>query len=106
VRNSVQHVGSTVEIDIHLNVEDGNLHLDFVDNGPGFDENVKARIFQKGESDVGKGFGLYLSKKIIEIYQGRISLLDQSVYGKGAAIRIILPFAEEVTRVTPQGKTV
>ncbi|MBN2230080.1 MAG: HAMP domain-containing histidine kinase [Candidatus Thorarchaeota archaeon] len=94
IRNAFQHVSPDVEINIHLNTENENVILDFVDNGHGIDSDIAANLFQKGVSKAGSGFGLYLCRKIIETYQGKIFLLPREVYNKGAAIRIELPFVK------------
>ncbi len=91
VRNSIQHVGPEVEINIYVTWEPDTITIDFVDNGPGIEVKVASDIFQRSISRTEGGWGLYLCKKIVEGYKGRISLLDQSLYGNGTAIRIELP---------------
>ena len=95
VRNTVQHVGPDAEIKIYLSAEKDRIVIDFVDNGPGIDSALRGDIFQKSISGVESGFGLYLSRKIIEAYEGNISLLDNDVYNQGTAIRIELPRIQE-----------
>lgn len=103
IRNAVQHVGPSVEVTIYLAAREDKVILDFVDNGPGIDKDLVEKLFQKGVSKTGGGFGLYLCRKIIEIYDGSIDLLPNDVYKKGTAIRIELPrFKEEVR---PKGHT-
>jgi two-component system sensor histidine kinase KdpD len=103
IRNAVQHVGPNVEVTIYLVAKEDRVVLDFVDNGPGIDDDLIENLFQKGVSTTGGGFGLYLCRKIIEIYDGSIGLLPNDVYKKGTAIRIELPrFKEEVR---PKGHT-
>ena len=62
------------------------------DNGPGIDEKIRPRIFNKGVTTKGegKGLGLYLSKRIVESYGGTIELLESKV-GTGAAFLISVP---------------
>jgi len=103
IRNAVQHVGPNVEVDIHMAAKEDKVVLDFVDNGPGIDKDLRENLFQKGVSKIGGGFGLYLCKKIIEIHEGSINLLDTDVYNKGTAIRIELPRLQEEKR--PRGHT-
>ncbi|MHA1493444.1 MAG: sensor histidine kinase [Candidatus Thorarchaeota archaeon] len=91
IRNAVQHVGPNVEVDIHMAAKDEKVVIDFVDNGPGIDKELVGTLFQKGDSKIGGGFGLYLCKKIIESYGGTIDLLSEEIYKKGTAIRIELP---------------
>ncbi|MGY5860021.1 MAG: ATP-binding protein [Candidatus Thorarchaeota archaeon] len=101
IRNAVQHVGPNVEVTIYMAAKKDKVVLDFVDNGPGIDKDLVEKLFQKGVSKTGGGFGLYLCRKIIEVYDGSIDLLPNDVYNKGTAIRIELPRFEE--GVIPKG---
>ncbi|MGY5870772.1 MAG: GAF domain-containing sensor histidine kinase [Candidatus Thorarchaeota archaeon] len=103
IRNAVQHVGPNVEIDIHMAAREEKVILDFVDNGHGIDKDQIENLFQKGVSKTGGGFGLYLCKKIIEVYEGTINLLSNDVYNKGSAIRIELPRIKKEKK--PRGHT-
>jgi len=94
-RNAIQHSGQDVTIDIYVRTMDNSAVIDFVDDGPGIDLDIASRLFQKGASKTGGGFGLYLCRKIVETYQGRINLLPTIEYGKGAAFRIELPLVKE-----------
>ncbi|MFW9844184.1 MAG: ATP-binding protein [Candidatus Thorarchaeota archaeon] len=101
IRNATQHVGPEAEIDIYMNANEDAITIDFVDNGSGIDESIAANLFQKRVSKNGGGFGLYLCKKIIQIYEGNISLLSNDIYNKGTAMRIELP--RIVEEVKPRG---
>jgi len=103
VRNTVQHVGPNAEIDIYLSAKKDRIVIDFVDNGPGIHPSLKGKLFQKGVSETQGGFGLYLCRKIIEVYEGNISLLNNDVYKKGTAFRIELPRIQE--EVLPKDHT-
>ncbi|TFH10227.1 MAG: HAMP domain-containing histidine kinase [Candidatus Thorarchaeota archaeon] len=103
IRNAVQHVAPNVQVDIHMAAREEKVVIDFVDNGSGIDRTIIENLFQKGVSKTSGGFGLYICKKIIEIYEGRIKLLDTDVYNKGTAIRIELPRIQEEKR--PRGHT-
>ena len=103
IRNAVQHVGPNVEIDIHMAAREEKVILDFVDNGHGIDKDQIENLFQKGVSKTGGGCGLYLCKKIIEVYEGTINLLSNDVYNKGSAIRIELPRIKKEKK--PRGHT-
>jgi len=103
VRNTVQHVGPNAEIEIYLSAKKDRIVIDFVDNGPGIDASIKGNLFQKGVSATKGGFGLYLCRKIIKVYEGSISLLDDDIYDKGTAFRIELPRIHEM--VMPRDHT-
>jgi signal transduction histidine kinase len=72
---------------------DGRVRLEFHDDGPGIDEEVKSRIFDPFFSTkpvgVGTGLGLSLSHGIIERHGGQISV--DSTPGQGTTFVIDLP---------------
>lgn len=69
------------------------LHLEFSDNGIGFDDKYGAevfKLFQRLHSDKkGTGIGLALVKKIIDNHQGSIEV--HSEVNRGTTFNIILP---------------
>ena len=84
--------------DIRTNVdfpEKMYLHIQISDNGIGFDEEFKERIFDvfqrlNTESEfTGTGIGLAIVKKIVDNHKGIITA--DSEKGKGAAFNIYLP---------------
>ena len=96
IRNSIQHVGPDVHIEIHLSTDANIARVDFVDNGPGIDQELSEKLFQKGISQDGRGFGLYLCRRIVDSYGGAIRHLPHdSTYPSGTAIRIELPRFEQ-----------
>lgn len=74
--------------------------LSIVDNGIGFDEQFKSRIFdlfqRLNSKDMyeGTGIGLAIIKKIVEKHQGLITA--ESKAGEGASFHIILPEQQEI----------
>jgi light-regulated signal transduction histidine kinase (bacteriophytochrome) len=86
-----------IRISGSMNCIDGINYVTLIvsDNGIGFDDEYRARIFQtftrlnpKTEYD-GTGLGLSLAKKIIERHYGTIEASGQK--GKGAEFRITIP---------------
>jgi two-component system, OmpR family, sensor histidine kinase VicK len=62
------------------------------DGGPGIDPSVMPRLFTKfaSKSEKGTGLGLFISKSIIEAYDGKI-WAENNVDGKGATFAFTLP---------------
>ncbi len=89
-RNSSQHAGSNVQVDITLQRIDDVVQVDFIDNGPGIDHSIEVRLFQRGTTNGGRGQGLYLCKQIAKAYNGDIQLLPTK---SGTGFRVTLPVA-------------
>ncbi len=71
------------------------------DNGPGFPEQLMARVFEPYVTTRSKGTGLGLAivKKIVEEHNGTIAIGNPP--GGGAAVEIILPRASAPASVQP-----
>ncbi len=89
-RNAYIYSNKRVEVEVIIDVGPSSVVIDVCDNGPGIHEDVIDRIFEKGASTSGGGYGLHLSRKVIEGYDGTMELLS-SENGNGASFRIILP---------------
>jgi len=82
--------------DTFLAVEGNRVKLKFSDEGIGIDKNEQDQVFQpfyrasNARNISGHGLGLSLTKKIIEIHKGEISI--KSVLTKGTVISISFPF--------------
>lgn len=66
--------------------------IDFIDNGPGFDNSIKAAMFQPFRTTKpgkGSGLGLNISYNIITNYGGTITLDDS--YREGAHLIVKIP---------------
>ncbi len=88
LRNSAEYTEGDVEVVIEVNQDGGNIQTIFSDNGPGIPKEIRPSLFEKGASTTGSGFGLYLSKRVVEGYGGSIELIEK---GQGTAYRILLP---------------
>lgn len=88
-RNAAIHGGGTVNMRVQVQMKDDSLIIDFIDDGKGIAEDIQASLFKKGASTQGRGLGLYLSKRVIEEYNGTIDYNDRK--GEGACFRIVLP---------------
>ncbi len=88
-RNVVEHAGSESKVIINVLIENNQAIIEFSDDGPGIDKSIISKLFQKGISTTGGGYGLYLSKKIIEAYEGEIEVVNKDM--SGTTFRIVLP---------------
>jgi PAS domain S-box-containing protein len=78
------------------------LCFEVADDGPGMDEETRARIFDPFFSTKGKrgrGLGLASVIGIVRAHQGALQV--DSAPGEGARIRIWFPLAQEVARAKP-----
>jgi nitrogen-specific signal transduction histidine kinase len=75
-------------------IADGNhqVIVSIKDEGPGIDPSVMPRLFTKfaSKSEKGTGLGLFISKSIIEAYDGKI-WAENNIDGKGATFTFTLP---------------
>ncbi|TFH05771.1 MAG: PAS domain S-box protein [Candidatus Thorarchaeota archaeon] len=88
-RNVVEHAGPESKVIINVRIENNQAVIEFSDDGPGIDKTIIEKLFQKGISTTGGGYGLYLSKKIIEAYDGTIDIIHKDK--EGTTFRIVLP---------------
>ncbi|HUC95831.1 MAG TPA: ATP-binding protein [Candidatus Saccharimonadia bacterium] len=94
--NAIKYT-ETGKITIGLGGSDTDVHFYVQDTGPGIPEDSISHLFEKfyrvDNSAVrtigGTGLGLYISKKIIELYNGKIWV--ESQVGKGSTFHITIP---------------
>jgi two-component system cell cycle sensor histidine kinase/response regulator CckA len=92
-RNAAEFSANGVRVEIRVSQENDMIRIEIVDDGPGVAEEIKPKLFTKGTSTTGGGYGLYLTRKVIEGYGGSIELMD-SQNQKGASFLIRLPAKE------------
>ena len=88
LRNSAEYAEGDVVVIIEVTQDGENIQTIISDNGPGIPEEIRRSLFERGVSTTGSGFGLYLSKRVVEGYGGSIELITKD---KGTAYRILLP---------------
>ncbi len=89
-------------VDISLQPGTGRLRIVFKDNGIGFDNREKTKIFKKfyqiGRSEdmsaKGSGIGLYLAQNIARIHKGKLKAFSPGP-GMGAVFTLSLPLHKE-----------
>jgi len=108
VQNSLQAVPSAGDLHVTLvlgiadrSAEGDSIRLIYGDNGPGIEEQYKARIFEEFFSHrpgrvSGTGLGLAFVRRVVETHGG--SIAEEGEYGKGARFVIRLPRRYELRR--------
>ncbi len=103
--NAIKHSDAAKSLAINLNIsetiEDGTkyYHIAIEDNGPGIDDAVKARLFQRfsrGKTKAkGSGLGLYLVKTLVDSFHGTIRVEDRvpGDHTQGTRFVVTLPAA-------------
>jgi len=72
--------------------DSNDIIVSIKDEGPGIDPSMIPRLFTKfaSKSEKGTGLGLFISKSIIEAYDGKI-WAENNTDGKGATFTFTLP---------------
>ena len=91
IDNTRKYGKKTTEIRVHCRKEESDqLSLIYEDDGVGIDSENKTKLFSQGFSTGGStGFGLFLTKKMIDVYGWEIQ--ENGEYGKGAKFTITIP---------------
>jgi signal transduction histidine kinase len=93
--SNAKKYGQAKPISVRVHKAGSQVLLDVRDQGIGISTEDHDRIFERFERAVsanevsGMGLGLYISKKIIEAHQGKISVTSE--IGKGSIFTISLP---------------
>ena len=96
VENALTHGGGRVAISLAA-VDDAasGVELCVDDEGPGFPEAVRGRVFNKfwhSGTSGGSGLGLYIVRGVVEALHGSVTIQDAP--SGGARVRLWLPVAE------------
>ncbi|MFW6197021.1 MAG: sensor histidine kinase, partial [Thermoplasmatota archaeon] len=83
LENSINHSeGNLIRIEIEEHDDEVTIHVE--DDGRGIEEDMVDKLFDRGFKDKnssGLGIGMYLVKKIVENYDGRIKIMDSEMSG-------------------------
>jgi len=88
IDNSLKYAERAGQIKVYYEEKDGHLKLIYVDDGVGIPRNIKANLFQEG-CGKGTGYGLYLIKRICEVYGWTIQ--EAGAEGKGVQFILTIP---------------
>ena len=90
ISNAVRH-GKTEKVDIWLSEFEDECEIRIIDYGTGISSEIKSQIFKEnfrfGES-AGSGLGLYIVKKVVERYGGKVWIEDTKPHGATFVIRL------------------
>ena len=90
----MSHKGGYLKLNVFKNKN--FIHIEVKDTGEGMDESIRNNIFDPffttKEPGKGTGLGLSVSQRIVQIFNGNISV--ESEPGKGTIFRIIFPGAK------------
>ncbi len=103
--NAVKYTPQGGTVAVRGLVEDNQIVIEVSDTGVGIPTESLSRVFDRfyrvdksrSRELGGTGLGLSISKAIIERHHGRIEV--QSAVGQGSTFRVVLPLADEATRV-------
>lgn len=90
LRNSIDAIDDSGEINVNLKTENGNLWVSISDTGAGISEEISQNIFDPffSTKSTGTGLGLSLTKQIIEEHQGNITCEGKADKGTNFSIKI------------------
>lgn len=90
IHNALTHGGDGVKVKVET-FSDGKYGIIRIsDNGKGVPDNLKNKIFEEGfTTGEGTGLGLYIAKRIVDSYGGKIEVKDNKP--KGAVFEIKIP---------------
>ena len=98
--NELKHLKPGCNVRIHLRTENDAGLIVVEDDGPGFPEEVAARMFEKyakGHNSTGKGLGLAFVEAVVRAHDGSIDAVN--LPGKGIRLTIGLPLAKREAAV-------
>jgi signal transduction histidine kinase len=87
--------GGGKPVRIRLTASETTARVDVIDQGPGIDETLQARIFLPYERGAGNGvpsglgLGLYISRQLAEAHRGTLTVASRP--GEGSVFTLVLP---------------
>jgi len=97
ITNAVKHHDRTTgHIGVEVCDEDGFCRVAVTDDGPGFAEHAKERVFRLFQTTgsarrSGLGLGLALAKRLVEVHGGRMELVSPLLDQRGSSFRLWWP---------------
>lgn len=101
VGNAIKYTNEGGQVNVSINVQDGQIILEIKDTGPGIPKSEQTKIFDKfyratnvPDGSQGTGLGLAIVKSIVESQHGRIWV--ESTLGEGSLFFVVLPLHEQI----------
>lgn len=96
VENAIKYSGEETTVKVELHEDNQNVYLQVTDTGTGISDEDKKKVFNKfyrvGNEDTrktkGTGLGLYIVKRVVEIYNGEISIGNNQPQGSVFSLRL------------------
>jgi heavy metal sensor kinase len=95
--NAIKYSGGGGRVEVTLGTQGGSAVIEVRDHGPGISTEDQRHIFDRfyrgdpARARGGAGLGLALTRSIVQVHGGRITV--DSVPGKGSCFRVELPLA-------------
>ncbi len=103
ISNAIKYTkpGGSINVSINATKNKDFLEIDFIDNGIGIEKDNLEKIFDRfyrledyaGSNEKGFGVGLSLTKTLVEMHKGSISISSEP--GKGSIFTISLPMRDD-----------
>jgi len=99
IDNTIKHGKKATSIKVHYQQNPKNLMLMYEDDGVGIPAENKSNLFKEGFSTVGStGYGLFLTKKMMNIYGWEIE--EKGEHDQGARFVITIPHNNKLGQVS------
>ncbi len=97
LENAMKYADANTKVKLRLSTDSSGIIFSVADNGVGIPDDFKTKIFEKfyriGSEETrsvkGTGLGLYIVKRVTEIYNGRISVTNNQP--KGTVFTVTFP---------------
>jgi signal transduction histidine kinase len=89
--NELKHLPPSCSVTISLRASDGSAFLTFEDNGPGFDPEIVAHLFEqrlRGRNSKGHGLGLAFVQAVVRAHGGTVEAANREEGGAWLAIQM------------------
>jgi PAS domain S-box-containing protein len=97
IDNSLKYGERTKQIKVYYKERSADLELVYEDDGVGIPDNMRSNLFKEGFTlGKGTGYGLFMIRRICEVYGWTIQ--ETGKHGKGAQFTITIP------KTNPNGK--